>query len=227
MFNKLVAILLLACPAWAADVYFAQAGRGLNNGASCANAFNIGRFNTNDSNWSAGNTLHLCGTFTAVSANTTMLTVQAGGTVNNPITVLFEPGAVLTSPAWSTTTGALFINGKSNVIIDGGTNGLITATANGTGLANTIDSVGVTTVTNGATSPTVTHVKVKNLTITNLFVRTRHAESGGNPPGFNSVAINIISGGNNLITGNTAHDVKTCFSMDWNGAVSGDAITNN
>ena len=62
------ALAALAPAARAADVYIAQTAAGADSGASCANAHAAAWFNTNAA---AGNTYHLCGTFTGgAGANT-------------------------------------------------------------------------------------------------------------------------------------------------------------
>src|SRR5438132_776393 len=83
----------------------------------------------------AGTIVHLCGTFTG-TLNSTMLTAQGSGASGNPVTLLFETNANFTSPAWNSPNGAINIGGRNFITIDGGTNGIIQNTANGTNLAN-------------------------------------------------------------------------------------------
>ena len=128
------ALIFMTFPAWSADYYFAQSAAGGNDAASCANAKAISYLT---GSWSgkvsAGDTVHLCGTFTG-AANSTMLTVGASGTSGSPITVKFETGAKLTSQQWSQ-SGAIAATSKNYIVIDGGTNGIIENTANGVGFS--------------------------------------------------------------------------------------------
>jgi len=131
--------LLLALPASASltNVYIAQSSAGSADGTSCANAYAVTFFNTSG-NWGSGSsqigpgtTVHLCGTFT-FSAGATALTFNGSGTSGNPITLLWESGAVLQAPYFSAATFGINGNGASYVVINGGTNGVIQNTANGT-----------------------------------------------------------------------------------------------
>ena len=68
--------------------------------------------------------------------------MQGSGTSGNPITILFQPNAVMTSPAWPS-SGAINVGGNGYITVDGGSNGIIQDTANGDALANQLDSTGV------------------------------------------------------------------------------------
>ena len=89
------------------NIYIAQNATGTASGLDCNDAYGVGFFNTS-SNWaststvgkiSPGATIHLCGTFTG-TAGSTMLTTQGNGVSGSSITILFEPGANLTNPAY-------------------------------------------------------------------------------------------------------------------------------
>src|SRR5437763_1113012 len=86
-------IILLFVPAAcaAADIYITQNTSGGDSGANCANAHSASWFN---SNASGGNIYHLCGTFTG-TAGQNMLVAPAGS-AGNTLTILFEPGAIMT-----------------------------------------------------------------------------------------------------------------------------------
>jgi hypothetical protein len=165
------ALVMGRSTALANGVYIAQTAVGAANGADCANALGVTYFNTSG-NWASGTpngtqigpgtTVHLCGTFTG-TAGSTMLTVQGSGSSGNPITVLFESGASLTAPYWNGSSGAINTNGKTDVVIDGGTGGVIQATANGTNLTYKQASLGIQAVN-------CTRCTVKNLTIANMYV---------------------------------------------------------
>jgi len=132
----------------AANMYIAQSAVGAADGADCNDAYAYTFFNT-ASNWGSGSaqigpgtTVHLCGTIT-VPLNNSGLIVQGSGTSSSPITIFFEPNAVLQSPAFNgsvdgpgsaafTPGGGIEINGYNYIIVDGGTNGIIQNTLNGT-----------------------------------------------------------------------------------------------
>jgi len=215
---------LAATVAFSQNIYLAQTAAGSNTGADCANAHPVGFFNTG-SNWGTGagqigpgTTVHLCGTFTG-TAGSTMLTFQGSGASGNPITLRFETGAVLTAPYWSTSTGAINLSGKSFITVDGGTNGLITCTDNGTGKGHQVDTIGLST-----TSGYPTNVTIQNLTISNLYLRTV-GDTG--TTGFNSAGMQLQSGGNLRVCNNTINDVKTGIGIIWNSNISADVICNN
>jgi hypothetical protein len=156
------------------QLYMTQAGAGTMDGSSCANAHPVSWFNDGGS-WGSGTTqigpgavVHLCGTFTG-TADTTLLTTQGSGAAGKPITLYFEPGAVLTAPYWRGNDnpggGAIDASTASYFTIDGGQNGTIECSANGTGMAN---QQGTLAISMGS----CTHCEVTNLTIQNMYVRT-------------------------------------------------------
>jgi hypothetical protein len=105
----------------AANVYIAQGASGSANGSSCANAYAATFFNTS-TNWGSaaseigpGTTVNLCGTIT------TELKAQGSGSSGSPITILFQPFAQISLPYCDDTNGCLNIDGKSYIIVDGGT----------------------------------------------------------------------------------------------------------
>lgn len=114
----------------ASDIYMSQSGTG--GGTSCADTRSASWFNTSG-NWgggagqvAAGKTVHICGTISS------QLNFQGSGASGNPITLLAESGGNLSQPV-----GQLInLQGNSHIILDGGTNGIIQNTANGTNLAN-------------------------------------------------------------------------------------------
>jgi hypothetical protein len=149
------------------DIFIAQSTQGADSGADCSNAHSAAWFNTSG-NWAnpkvsgkigPGDTAHLCGTITSP------LTTQNSGSVGSVITILFESGATFSAPTWTVNTGALTVNNNC-ITIDGGINGTVEATDNGT------------TATFGGTKTynrNIYGVYVKggsNVTIQNLIIRT-------------------------------------------------------
>lgn len=217
---RLLFAFLYCLTASAADIYFAQASAGSNNGTSCANAYSVTRFNTADSNWTAGNILHLCGTFTG-TGGATMLTTQGSGSSGNPITIKFEPGSGLTAPYWGSS-----INGAINVLhnyitIDGGGNGTATSvigagsgassivsTANGDSLANSQASIGIA-------GTNCDHVVIKNFIVGPIYI---HTEDVNNASGASTSDINLSGCTNALVSHNTTLDAQAAMGGGDNGA---------
>ena len=171
------------------DIYIAQTAAGSNNGQGCANAYAYTFFNSS-ANWGTGanqigpgTTVHLCGTFT-VPGGATGLTAQRDGAAGNPVTVVFETGAVLQSAyfAGGGNGGAVNIAGRSYIVIDGGIacgatqggvdssntcNGTIQNTANGSSPTYANQQYSIAIVASGSTG-----CEIRNLLVRNMYVRT-------------------------------------------------------
>ena len=175
MFNKrqgiiggLLTVLTVSAPVQAKDIYLVQTAPGAGGGYPALVTNSLAWFNT-PSNWGTGagqiapgDTVHLVGTFT------NGLYLNGGGLPGAPTTIFFEPNANITMPAIPA-AGAINCGNFNHFTIDGGVNGLIQSTSNGTGLAYAGTSVGVRC---GDGNWSLSGITVKNLTITNLYVRT-------------------------------------------------------
>jgi hypothetical protein len=169
-----LSLLLPSRAAAASNIYFAQTAQGANTGADCADAYayNDGTHGINNSqpgSFVAGNTLHLCGGTWSGAAGQQWISSSLSGSSSSPITIHFEAGAILSAP-YHSVNGAIRIGG-SYYIVDGGTNGIIQNTLNGT--------PGYSGCPGGTCSQqqqtrgiyiTAGNVEVKNLTIANLYV---------------------------------------------------------
>jgi hypothetical protein len=224
--NRIMAVTLLALSlVFAASaraaiptVYIAQTAQGSGAGDSCANARAVSFFNTSG-NWGSGTaqigpgtTVHLCGTFTS------QLTAQGNGASGNPITVLFEAGAKISLPVCDSSNGCLSVAGRSYVVVDGGSNGVIENTANGSGLAHKQKSIGIllNSFSNG---------EIKNLTIQNIYVHSSASDTTDlDPPdgGIVGAALNNVA-----IHDNTIHDCHWCINYQFGSSASGLSIYNN
>ncbi len=165
-----ICLALFSNVCFAEDIYIAQTSTGANSGADCIDAHSASWFNSSG-NWSStktsgkigpGDTIHLCGSFTAAGGST-MLTAQSSGTSGLPITILFESNSKLSAPYWSVSSGAINISNKSYITIDGGSNGTIEATDNGTALSNKVSSRGIV-------ASYTSNCTIKNLSINNMYV---------------------------------------------------------
>lgn len=145
------------------SAYFVtQSGAGSHSGLSLANAWSVSEHNA--ATLSPGDTVSLNGTIT------NPLVIPNSGSSGFPIVYTFALGAKFSKAHWnqsgSNGNAAIYANGKSYVEVDGGENGIIECTANGTALANQVDCHGVRFDGNQ------TGTKVYNLTVQNLYVRT-------------------------------------------------------
>jgi hypothetical protein len=213
-----ILVILTAGFSAASDIYVAQNAAGGNTGTDCADAHAASWFNSS-SNWGssfgqigAGTTVHLCGTFNAPAGSSGYLTFHGSGNSSNPITLLFESDAVLTAPYWS--GPAISIGANNYVTVNGGTNGVIQATANGTNLANQQDNgVGVDCGSVNMCS----NILVENLTIADLYVHACPASSSytscTDAGGGNTLGIRLWGGNNDTIYNNTVHDVHWSIVM--------------
>jgi hypothetical protein len=172
-FFALAVALVGAASANAKVFYLSGSSTRTTGGSSCSDALSVAWFNS-ASSWgtashqiSAGTTVYLCGTFTGKPGQQ-LLWVRGSGTSTAPIIIKFLSGAILSAPYWSA-NGAIHMDYMSNIIVDGGTNGIIQNTANGTGRAYHAQSVAVH-------AAQCHYCTVQNLTIQNLYVRTSNSD---------------------------------------------------
>jgi hypothetical protein len=182
----------------ATNIYITQSGSASGN---CTTNVQTPAFFNTSSNWGSGasqigpgTTVLICGTFTG-TAGATEFTFQGSGVSGNPVILKFDTGAKLTAPYWSGSNGAIGCSKRNYVMIDGGTNGLITNTANGTNLANHQLSYGVTFTS-------CTYAEVKNLTINNIYINNGSSASATDTSGATTACIEF----NGASTGSLIHN---------------------
>jgi hypothetical protein len=211
MFKRTLWFLLLlplfaAAPALAAttDVYFAQTAAGANDGSSCANAhaYDDGANGINKAaQWVAGNTLHLCGTI-SVPAAANIVAAQASGTSGHPITIKFETGAILQSPAFgSGGTSGIVVSNFNFITIDGGTNGLIQNTHNGTAGTTACPGGACTSQVNPTTA--IEAMNSNDITIENLDCDNMYDQTAADTVGNTGISCIHFQGTNVAIHDNT------------------------
>ena len=217
--TRLLAILVLLCADVIAEaqIYVSQSGAGSQNGTSAGDAYPVSWLNTSG-NWGSsagqvgpGVTVYLEGTITSY------IVLAGSGNAGNPITILFDVGAGMTSPVWTGTQGAAIYGAVHDVVINGGVNGYINATACGWNLANTVGCNGI--VIDGGVRMTV-----ENLTISNLFVQV--AESGIETA--TSQAIVFLSDSvsvSNVVRNCSIHDTRTAVTELYGGACKNFTVT--
>jgi hypothetical protein len=193
----LALIFVLPTISQAADIYIAQNASGANTGTDCTNAHSVVWFNT-ATNWGSGtgtigpgDTAHLCGTFT------TALNVQASGVAGSPVIIRFENGGKIILPYCS--SGCLNLANFDYVTVDGGANGVIENTLNGTpgGACSAGSCSSPSHQSYGVYGGTSNDIEIKNLTVRNVYVHTGNTLDNS-AAAETSYAIYIASAHNNI-----------------------------
>jgi hypothetical protein len=172
----------LVSQAFASDVYFAQSAAGGGAGTSCATAESVATFNGGTA--TAGNIYHLCGTITSqvtvptcTSGSTGThceLLFDSGSTGNITAAALSAAGAIVPQSYWTIDGGtpcgtsgptANFLTWNTSCSTNKTGTGFISNTANGTGLANQVATVGIF-------ASGVHDLEIRNLLILNLYQKT-------------------------------------------------------
>lgn len=213
----LVSLLLIPSLSLAGDYYVAQYATGSDSGSDCTNAHSVVWFNS-VYNWGTGtgriapgSSVHLCGVIT------TSLVIQGSGAAGAPVTIRFENGAKLSQPVCPYPNGCLNTNGNGYLVVDGGTNGVIESTANGTNLPNRLSSVGLSAIK-------CSNCEVKNLTIQNTYVHTSNLSDS--VVSYDQVNAIRYSGSNIAIHDNILHDAGWAIYQSF-GNDSSISIYNN
>jgi len=197
-----VAFLVMARPASASTRYIAQSAGTFSGGSACNGQTTITPGTFNGTTNAPGDVNYICGTITG-NAGSNLLTVHGNGSSGNPITIIFDTGAVLQAPYFSSSSYGINGNGAQWVVIDGGTNGTIQNTANGTGLANQQPS----TLVGGFGA----NFTVKNLSMLNVYQHVINDAKGGGAWGL------LLEGQSNVTVGpnNTFTYCDVCIMGDW------------
>jgi hypothetical protein len=209
----------------APSIFITQSGSPTGN---CTANLQTPAFFNSSSNWGSGasqigpgTTVLICGTFTG-TAGATEFTFRGSGTNGNPVVLKFDTGARLTAPYWSG-NGAINCSNLSFIVVDGGTNGIIQNTSNGTSLANHQSS-------SGFFGSNCTNSEVKNLTISNIYMNQGSSSGASDTAGANTT--DIVFNGNatsSKVDHNTVSSAKTGiqFAGDPNGDASNIQIFSN
>jgi len=216
----------------ASDIYLAQNSTGAANGADCTDALVYSFFN-NASNWGGGSnqigpgtTVHICGAITGTTSFRPFV-FQGSGTSGHPVTLLFESGASIQA-SYCSSTGCINVNGQSNIVINGGTNGYVESTLNGTsGGACLGGPCAYQQLAYGVYLTSCVNCTVENLGMYDMYVRTSTSDESAAGDGVD-VFNQGVSGASNLtITGNTMHDGAAGTYIAYGTNDSGGNISNN
>ncbi len=213
-FILVLGFLFAALPAGAKDFYVGgtQAGTGTGTGCSTAKPIiwlaNAASWGTAAAQIGPGTTVHLCGIINGTPGQQ-LFVVRTNGTSTSPITIKWEPNAILSAPYWSA-MGAIYASGRSYIVFDGGTNGMIRNTANGTTGAYKQSTRAIyASYCNGCV--------VKNLTVANLYVRTATTDLAPTQTAINCVYF--------LQANNFTVNHLTCHDAGWALAGNGNNVT--
>lgn len=187
----LLGLLFVALPALATTRYIAATAGTFSGGSACNGQTAITPATWNSTPESPGDISYICGTITG-TAGQQLLNFGWSGSSGNPTQLVFDTGAVLTSPYWSA-SGAIQCNGYSYITVNGGTNGIIQNTANGTGLTYQANSSGVY-------FENCPHSTIENLTVQNIYVATAGDNNSNNGSGIEDYYGDFVSIHNNTVT---------------------------
>jgi len=171
-------LLAVAAVCSAKDIYIAQSAAGRGDGGDCANAFAYTFFN-DTANWGSGatqigpgTTVHLCGVITTFNGSTyDYLTFRGSGAGGQPITLKWEPDARLSVPTCGAGSCILF-SGKSYLVFDGGSNGVVEETDNGSALGHQDRHTALY-------GRPCNHCEFKNLALRNIYVHSLASDDIG------------------------------------------------
>lgn len=187
-----------ACTGPVVKYYVAQTSAGSGNGSSCANAQAVSTLGTS-AQWKQGNVIGLCGTITSD------ITAHGSGRAADPITLYFEPGAKLSQPACL--TACLMLSNQRYITVDGGADGIVQNTGNGTDLPNRVASTGIVAdPCEGCT--------IENVTIQNIYVHSSSSDTDG--AAGNTAGLDV-SGRNLTVAHNTIRNARGGVFVDENG----------
>lgn len=199
------------------DIYISQSGNGeMTNSVEWLN---------NSTNWgvgvgkiSPGDIVHITGVIT------NNIIIGGSGNETQRITIYFEKGAKMSSPYWligpaSYDGGAITIYRKNYITIDGGIDGTIEGTNNGSGMLYSAWSEAI-----NATS--ASFLTIQNLRIENLYVR----EYSTNIVGLAAIQNTAKTGSqfsDFVVTNCTIHDTAVGIEADYSTGCSNYTFVNN
>jgi hypothetical protein len=219
-----LAVLMLAVSAHGITRYVAQTAGTFSGGTACNGQTAVTPTTWNGTTIATADPTYLCGPLTT-SAGGTILSPHNGGTSGNPIQIIFDTGASLQAPYFST-SGAINLGSLSYVTVNGGVNGFIQNTLNGSSGATCPGGACTYQQSSEGIYTVGGNVTIENLGIYNLYI---HISSDSS---IDQTTLNAIhfAGANDVFTGNTIHDVGwalyNVYGAGDSATVSGNTIYN-
>lgn len=218
------------------DVYIAATAQGGNTGADCANAKVYTYFNT-AGNWNAspsgiqigpGTTTHICGTIDGGVGCANVLAFQNGvtnGSMGNPITLKWETNAIVQCDSTDGRQVIEYHDGStaSYLVLDGGTNGIVRLTRNGTaGGACSGGSCNQQHIGSLINISPCDHCEIKSLAQLGAYVHTKCEASSGCDTAIDDTQVSAahIAGTDFSFHGNVVADCGWCL-LDFPDAGKG------
>ena len=134
-----------------------------------------------------------------------------------PLTILFDPDAGISMPKSDTNNGCLNVSNRSYIVVDGGKNGIVENTENGTELKFHVPPVAIKAMA-------CNHCEFKNLHISNLYVHTNVNDSRD----LDGDGAILFSGSHISIHDNIIHDIHWSIKFFYgNGDTDIDVYNND
>lgn len=205
------------------DLYLSQSGAGTQSGLDISNPKPASFFNS-AGNWGsgsnligAGTTVHLSGTFTSD------LRFQGSGAAGNRIKLYFEPNAKFSAATWNDNESIIWSQGevrRDHIEVDGGVNGLIEATNNGSpaNWANQNQYSGI------YFPRTSTDIIVHDVTVRNMYI---HDDFNDNAVVGKGQGINLSSCNDSRIYNCVIHDSCIGIVIAWTAGMTNMEVDHN
>src|SRR5208283_4990871 len=217
----------------ASNIYITQNG---SPSGSCTSNVQTPAFFNNSANWGSGSsqigpgtTVLLCGTFT-FGAGATGFAVYGSGTSSAPIVIQFDTGAILQAPYFglqgvpcgpvnSACGGAINVPNYNYIIVDGGTNGLIQNTQNGSPGNSCIGGKCSHQQNSTGVYISGSNILVRNLTIQNIYENAGSSSGATDTGGQGTADIRVDTGSSNItICNNTLNNARVGIWSDTSGS---------
>jgi hypothetical protein len=210
-------VFSVVCRAETKEVYLSQSGSGLQDGSSCANAQPVMWLNQESTTLVGGDKIHICDVITS------MLEPKGDGAPDDPIRIIFEKNAKISAPTFwieARHFGAgINLEGRHFYIVDGGENGTIEATSNGTpgSYQYSEDISGIHTDHAG-------DIVVRNLTIRGMYRRVPNSQDA-NKYGCGTWGSSMT--GTNVFENNVIEDANCGVQWNTDSTLGGTLIIRN
>lgn len=202
----------------AKDIYISQNGSGVTNSVAWLNS--SANWGSGASQINPGDTVHLTGVITA------NIILNGSGIPGSPITVLFDPNAMCSAPTLPNASQYMWIyaSGLHDMVINGGVNGILECTQNGTGPAYGGTNAYQNGNLCGIYATGVNNFTIENLTISNLYNRLPSSADPG-VGSQNSVAMSL-SGNNIMVLSNNIYNSQDGIDYIYSGSTCSNVTIN-